>query len=192
MPELSARRKADRAAMAARVAALATWYGLTASHKLEEPGTRCTSVDLAGPHGLKLTVKFDAGLVAPDTYLLSWHGVEDGTRLDPGVFGRVNEFHGHKATDVARGFAQLERVLTERFKVIRDGSAFVGGQHWTGETGREAAELFKTLSTAEIRRRQDLADQQLRLAGAQGNERATADLQHMQDALTAEMLRRTS
>jgi hypothetical protein len=51
--------------------------------------------------------------------------------------------------------------------------------------------LFKTLSTPEIRRRQDLAAQQIRLAWEQKNERASADLQLMQDALTAEMFRRT-
>ena len=63
--------------------------------------------------------------------------------------------------------------------------------HWTDETDAQAAELFKTLPTAEIRRRQDLAAQQIRLAWEQKNERALADLRRMQDALTGEMFRRT-
>ena len=131
---MSAKRKADRGAMASQVAALAVEYGLTAVHRIEEPGTRRTSVDLSGPHGLRLTVKFDATLYAPDTYLLSWHGVDEGTRLPPGMFGIVNSFHGHKATDVPRGFEQLTRILRERFTVIADGSAFVTEPpHGTGE-----------------------------------------------------------
>jgi hypothetical protein len=122
---MSAKRKADRDAMASQVAALAVEFGLTAVHRIEEPGTRRTSVDLEAPHGLRLTVKFDATLYAPDTYVLNWHGVHEGTRLHPGMFGIVNSFHGHKATDVPRGFAQLLRILRERFAVIADGSAFV-------------------------------------------------------------------
>jgi hypothetical protein len=66
-----------------------------------------------------------------------------------------------------------------------------GEAHWTDETDREAAELFKTLSTPEIRRRQDLAVQQQRAAWEQSNERALSDLRRMQDALTREMFRRT-
>jgi hypothetical protein len=122
---MSAKRKADRGAMASQVAALAVEFGLTAVHRIEEPGTRRTSVDLSGPYGLRLTVKFDATLYAPDTYVLNWHGVDEGTRLHPGMFGIVNSFHGHKATDVPRGFEQLTRILRERFAVIADGSAFV-------------------------------------------------------------------
>jgi hypothetical protein len=127
VPELTARRKVDRAAMACQVADLAGEYGLTAEYQPEQPGTRQVSVALAGPHGLKLTVNFDgrSGACLPDVYVLSWHGVEDGTRLHWGVFGHVNPHHGHKATDVATGFAQLLRILRERFAVIADGSAFI-------------------------------------------------------------------
>jgi hypothetical protein len=64
-------------------------------------------------------------------------------------------------------------------------------RHWTDETDREAAGFFPTLSTAEIRRRQDIAAQQIRLAWEQKNERAMTDLRRLQDALTAEMFRRT-
>lgn len=127
MSDLTAARKADRETMAHRVVDLASEYRLAAWHRPEEAGTRRTSVDLASPHGLKLTVTFDGSTreLHRDVYVLSWYGVEDGTRLHPGMFGNVNPYHGHKATDVARGFAQLERTLRERFAVIRDGSAFV-------------------------------------------------------------------
>lgn len=64
-------------------------------------------------------------------------------------------------------------------------------QHWTDDVDARAAELFQTLSEREIRRRQDLAAQQLRLAYQAKNERAMTDLRRMQDALTREMFRRT-
>jgi hypothetical protein len=121
---MSVRRKADRAAMASQAAHLAFEFGLTVVHQIEEPDTRRTSVDVAGPHGLKVTVKFDGLARDPEIFLLSWHGVEDGWRLHPGMFGNVNDHHGRKATDVARGFAQLTRILGERFAVIADGTAF--------------------------------------------------------------------
>jgi hypothetical protein len=124
--ELTARRKADRAEMARQVAALAGEYGLAARYEPEQAGTRRASVDLAGPYGLKLTVTFDAnGANGPDTYVLSWHGVEDGWRLSRARFSRVNEHHGHKATDVARGFGALYDLLLVRFTDIADGSAFI-------------------------------------------------------------------
>jgi hypothetical protein len=123
-------RKADRALMAGTVAELARQYGLSAMVTGEQHGSRQTSVDLAGPHGLKLTVQFrgDTPQASPDTYVLSWHGVDidgQGWRLNPAEFGIVNSVHGHKATDVARGFSSLEALLTRRFTRIADGSAFI-------------------------------------------------------------------
>jgi len=134
---LSASRKADRATMASAVAAQAAEYGLRAVHRIEEAGTRLTSVDLTGPHGLKLTVKFD-GSTGNDMYVLSWHGVDEGVRLDPRRFGRVNTHHGHKATDVAHGFAQLRSTLRRRFAAIADGSAFIIGDYQTCTAGSSA------------------------------------------------------
>jgi hypothetical protein len=127
MTELTARRKADRAAMAYQVAELAREYGLAVWHEPEQPGSRKTAVDVECPLGLKVTVSFDGSVhgTAPDVYVLSWHGVEDGTRLHWGMFNHVNPYHGHKATDTACGFPQLLRILRERFAVIRDGSAFI-------------------------------------------------------------------
>jgi hypothetical protein len=122
VPELSARRKADRAAMASQVAILAGGYGL-----LTRPvsGPRMRGTEVSAPHGLKVTVKFDANNASgPDTYVLSWHGVEEGTRLDPCWFARVNPYHGHKATDVVQGFGPLVRLLRVRFAAIADGYAF--------------------------------------------------------------------
>jgi hypothetical protein len=69
--------------------------------------------------------------------------------------------------------------------------------HWTGETDRAADALFRTFSVPEIRRRQDLASQQINRAYAMRDrdparaELALTDLTRMQDALTREMLRRT-
>ena len=63
-------------------------------------------------------------------------------------------------------------------------------QHWTEDVDAEADVYFRTLTTPEIRRRQDLCDQQIRAAYQHRNDRALADLRRMEDALTREMLRR--
>jgi hypothetical protein len=63
-------------------------------------------------------------------------------------------------------------------------------RQWTDKTDVEADEFFRTLSTAEIRRRQDLADEQIGMAHEQGKTDALADLQRMRDALSGEMMRR--
>jgi hypothetical protein len=115
--------------MALRIVDLAGEYKFSARVHPGIYGPRHLAVDIEFPHGLKLTVNFDGSNrgAGPDVYVLSWHvdpWDEDSTRLHPGMFGNVNSFHGHKATDVARGFAQLTRILRERFAVIRDGSAF--------------------------------------------------------------------
>lgn len=126
----TAQRKAERAAMALQVVDLASEHGLAAWHQPEQNGTRLTSVDLQGPHGLQVTVRFQGypGGTARDTYVLSWHGVEDGWRLDPRAFQTVNKFHGRKATDVAHGFDTLYVLLDRRFRRISDGTAFITEQ----------------------------------------------------------------
>jgi hypothetical protein len=124
VPELTARRKADREAMAAQVAQLAAQHGITARAFIGR-GPRCVGVDLDGPHGLKVTVEFDGTSDHPDIWVLSWHGVDDGWQLDPCWFGHVNQYHGHKATDVVHGFEALMRMLCVRFAAIADGYAFI-------------------------------------------------------------------
>jgi hypothetical protein len=124
---LTERRKADRAIMAGTVAELARQYELSALVTGEQHGSRQTSVELTGPHGLKLAVRFRGNTPqsAPDTYVLSWHGVKAPWQLWPGTFGDVNPYHGCKATDVARGFDALLWLLERRFTAIADGSAFI-------------------------------------------------------------------
>lgn len=63
-------------------------------------------------------------------------------------------------------------------------------RHWTDETDAEADVFFATLSEAEIRRRQDLCQQQIVSAHRDRNEDALADLRRMEDALTRTMLAR--
>lgn len=120
----SARRKADRAAMALQVAALGAEHELAVSYIPEVKGTRRAYAELAGPHGLRLSVKFDGGSQDPDTYVLSWYGVTTDVCLNPARFGDVNSYHRQKATDVAHGFAELLSLLGQRFAAIADGSAF--------------------------------------------------------------------
>lgn len=63
-------------------------------------------------------------------------------------------------------------------------------RNWTPEVDAEADQFFRTLSIAELRKRQDLATQQTRIAFDQRNDNALIDLQAMHDALTREVARR--
>lgn len=63
-------------------------------------------------------------------------------------------------------------------------------RHWTEQTDAEAAEYFPTLSEKEIRRRQDLCQQQIQMAYEQRKADALEDLYRMEQALANEMLRR--
>ena len=135
-PALTERRKADRAKMAAQVAGLAAEHGIAArivSGEHQRP--RAMFVNLEGPHGLRLTVAFDGSNPQreADTYVLSWHGVERGWRLDPHRFGRVNPYHGHKATDVAHGFGALLAMLGRRFETIAGGTAYIAAPGTSSE-----------------------------------------------------------
>mgnify|MGYP000321263279 CR=1 FL=1 len=63
-------------------------------------------------------------------------------------------------------------------------------QNWTVTVDMEADAQFRTLSEAEIRRRQDICKDQARRAFAQKHERASIDIARQEDALMREMLRR--
>jgi hypothetical protein len=128
---LTERRKDDRALMAGTVAELAVMHGLSAVVTGEQHGSRQTSVDIAGPHTLGVTVRFrgDSPQDRPDTYVLSWHmrpwaDEGKGWSLNPAAFVDQRS-HDTKATDVARGFDTLAGLLARRFAAIADGSAFV-------------------------------------------------------------------
>jgi hypothetical protein len=127
---LTERRQADRREMAHDVADLAEAHGLTAE-VAHDPAKRRMTVTIAGPHTLGLTVTFDGKSPhpEPDTYVLSWHmrprsAEGTGWLLKPSEFQNVNPHHGTKATDIARGWDQLGRVLTQRFRAIESGAAF--------------------------------------------------------------------
>lgn len=131
MAELTERRQADRARMADAVADLARTYGLRAEIVPGQAGQRHTEVRISGPHTLGLTVRLDGSSPhpEPDTYVLSWHmkprsAEGAGWLLKPSEFQNVNPYHGTKATDIARGWDQLGRVLTLRFRSIASGAAF--------------------------------------------------------------------
>lgn len=64
-------------------------------------------------------------------------------------------------------------------------------RRWTDDTDAEAATYYRTLSTAEIRKRQTLTQEQLGMAYEKELPDAMADLRRQEDALTREMLRRS-
>ncbi len=61
---------------------------------------------------------------------------------------------------------------------------------WDEDTTLEAKRFFPTLSTNEIRRRQDLCSQQIVIAQKACNIDALEDLREMEKCLQEEMLRR--
>ena len=119
---LTERRKADRERMATELMALVREAGYSAER--HDVGTRSIWIAISTAHGLCLNVDFDGSSVQPDVHVLSWHGVESPYRLAPGFAPSVNQYHWHKATDVAHGFLALCTVLRTRLQAVRDGSAF--------------------------------------------------------------------
>ena len=63
-------------------------------------------------------------------------------------------------------------------------------KNWSDEVDEKSKIFFSTLSEKEIRRRQDLCNQQIKMAYNQKNEDALYDLQRMQKALEREMMNR--
>lgn len=63
-------------------------------------------------------------------------------------------------------------------------------QHWTEQVDREADTLFRTLTEADIRKRQDICQAQAKLAFEQKHDRAALDIARQDEALMREMLRR--
>jgi hypothetical protein len=64
-------------------------------------------------------------------------------------------------------------------------------RNWTPEVDAEADQFFRTLTMREIRKRQDLATQQMGMAYEQRKTDALLDCQAMHDALTREVARRS-
>lgn len=120
---LTERRAADRAKMAEQVMALVRRRGFTCDMD-DGLGPRELWVNIQTIHGLALTVDFDGASTQPDTYVLSWHGVEDPHKLSPSFAGSVNQYHWHKATDVCEGFESLMATLDRRLTSIASGEAF--------------------------------------------------------------------
>lgn len=63
-------------------------------------------------------------------------------------------------------------------------------QRWTEQTDLEAAQLFDTLSDKEIRSRQGITRDQIKIAFEKKNDCALLDLQRQDDALWRAMMRR--
>lgn len=127
---LSERRKADRMMMAEGVRALAERYGLEAVVKDKPYGDTMypQRIDCRLRHarGLCLTVDFDGKSCQPDVHVLSWHMNSDAGAvwLNPSMWGSINLFHFHKATDIAHGYEDLLAVLELRFGRLKSGDAY--------------------------------------------------------------------
>lgn len=121
---LTERRAADRAKMAEQVIALVRRHGFAAYVDEEMTLDRELWVRIKTARGLSLTLDFDGASTQPDTYVLSWHGVEDPHKLSSGFAPSVNQYHWHKATDICEGFESLMDTLDRRLTSIASGEAF--------------------------------------------------------------------
>jgi len=125
---LSVKRKSDRAAMVADLARVATEHGATVEIEAEPGcflGKRANLVQIRAPRGLCLNVGIDGSSELGNTHVLSWfipHNFD--TRLAVTFAPSVNEFHFHKATDVAYDFKELLAIVALRLNSAANGSAF--------------------------------------------------------------------
>ena len=120
---LTEKRAADRAKMAEQVIALVRRHDFTCDMD-DGLGPRELWVNIQTIHGLALTVTFDGASSQPDTYVLSWHGVEDPYKLRADFAPSVNQYHWHKATDICEGFESLMSTLDRRLTTLASGEAF--------------------------------------------------------------------
>jgi len=80
---------------------------------------------IRAPRGLCLNVGIDGSSELGNTHVLSWfipHNFD--TRLAVTFAPSVNEFHFHKATDVAYDFKELLAIVALRLNSAANGSAF--------------------------------------------------------------------
>ena len=167
---LTVARVADREAMAAKVAELATRYGAAAEIERQPYGDmspRSIMVRIRTPRGLCLNVDLDGddAQARRGEWVLSWYIATDSdARLADSFGGNVNPHHHSKATYLADGlegqFGLLSQISIGLTKA-REGSAF--------DAAREAAFVAKDGTAAE---RQAKWDEYLREFAAQRTARA--------------------
>lgn len=141
---LTETRKADRAQMAALLAAAALDAGAASAEVEAESADRAdfsfrtTRVKLDAGRGLRLTATFraDTPQARPDTHVLSWHmnsSSDARLRRDFAGYDGVNPHHRTKATQTCEGFDALVELVTAGVRKAADGSAF--------DPEREAADI---------------------------------------------------
>lgn len=121
---LTERRKADRAVMAAAVAALAAECGATATIEPMPLNPRGMFVRIEAPGGLSVAPDFDGYSRQPDVYVVSWYLPCSGRRLSEDFLASVNPYHRRKATAVVYDFESLCAHLRAGLAMARDGSAY--------------------------------------------------------------------
>ncbi len=113
MKTLTEARKADRAAMAKALVALAESHGAACTVTPEGSDSyrkRRAAVTINAPRGLDVTIDFDGESPQPNIFVNAWHmGLETDARLALGRFpnGDVNPHHQSKCTTVSHSFDAL-------------------------------------------------------------------------------------
>lgn len=107
---LNQNRKADREIIAQRVEEIATAHGATVARVISPLPGRVIAIDITAAHDLCCRIEIKPGT----GFLLPWN-IRSGNsdvRLHPS-FGRVNEFHGQKATHFANSPDDLFRMVRQ-------------------------------------------------------------------------------
>ncbi|HOW46146.1 MAG TPA: hypothetical protein P5305_04010 [Rubrivivax sp.] len=120
-PQLTERRKADRQAMAQKLAEIAARHGATAHITVEDGDT---TLVLRHPSSLQCYVWLERRSVQPDVHVIPWHLAIGCTKRLAPSFGDVNPYHGHKATHVACGWPALAAEIERGLRAAADGTAY--------------------------------------------------------------------
>jgi hypothetical protein len=121
-------RKADRAALAARLVEIARSLGFEAEAETLAPPARETRVTIEAG-ALHAWISLHAKSRYSDSFVVPWHVPAacaiPGQYLAPAVFqGRVNEYHGLKATTVCFDDDALVSHVTSVLTAHEEGRAF--------------------------------------------------------------------
>lgn len=123
--KLTERRALDRLRMAELLVEAVNDAGGAARPKESITG-RDIQLKITAPGGAYVYVEFDGESVQPDVYVVTWNIDRErrDVRFAPS-FGQVNNFHGRKATRVARGFIELRKQIVADIESCNLGTAYL-------------------------------------------------------------------
>lgn len=126
--ELTSKRKADRAKMAAELEAIIKALGASVEVTPEGESRvwpQAWILNVAESHGLGVNIKIDGETTAPDIHVLGWHMHGNALlKLNQHFPGSVNPFHHRKCTTVCYGYDALRSHVVAVLSMAQDGTIF--------------------------------------------------------------------